>query len=411
MKSSVDIDSTSRPSEADSSGSLSRPRFRGMGRQETPRFRLLDGLRLVAALAVVVYHFTARENNSWGLPVDQVFPELSKLSAFGALGVQLFFIISGFVILLSAWGRSVPAFVGSRAGRLFPGYWAGVVLTGFLLLVLWPKGKDIGLSQVIVNLTMLQETLGVHHVDGVYWTLWVELKFYLLIGVFLLIGITRTRIIAFCAVWPVIASLAETLDSSLLEQILMPDHAPLFAGGMLLYLIHREGWSVTLLFLLGLNVIFAAQQTATGHFLTIGSATGHSYDPIVCWVIVSLFFALVASATLSPLSRLNWPLVSSAGALTYPLYLIHEYWGWWFISLLAPTFPHRVVLVVAIVLCLVMSWAIWKFVEKPVGPHLRRAIQAGLEKSANRDSLDRLGGQDFQANDGHAETQIAVSRS
>lgn len=125
----------------------------GMNRatQPKPRFRLLDGLRIFAALAVVLYHFTARENPYWGHPVLDVFPDFAPVAAFGALGVQLFFIISGFVILMSASGRSIGDYVASRAGRLLPGYWAGVLLTGGLLLVVWPEAEDISITQVLAN--------------------------------------------------------------------------------------------------------------------------------------------------------------------------------------------------------------------------------------------------------------------
>jgi peptidoglycan/LPS O-acetylase OafA/YrhL len=136
----------------------------GMNRatqSKQPRFRLLDGLRIFAALAVVLYHFAARENPYWGRPVLEVFPDFAPVAAFGALGVQLFFIISGFVILMSASGRSIGDYVASRAGRLLPGYWAGVLLTGGLLLVVWPEAAEVSTTQVLANLTMLQAPLGV----------------------------------------------------------------------------------------------------------------------------------------------------------------------------------------------------------------------------------------------------------
>lgn len=97
-----------------------------------PRFFLLDLLRLGAALAVVAYHWTARSHRYWGRPPTEEFQFVSKLSGYGALGVQLFFIISGFVILMSAQGRSVGQFVASRVARLFPAYWVAVLATAAL---------------------------------------------------------------------------------------------------------------------------------------------------------------------------------------------------------------------------------------------------------------------------------------
>ncbi|MCG2622272.1 acyltransferase [Arthrobacter sp. I2-34] len=345
-----------------------------------PRFRLLDGLRFLAALAVVIYHFTARDNSAWGVPVGQVFPEFSKISAFGAFGVQLFFIISGFVILLSAWGRDVSSFTASRVGRLFPGYWAGVLLTSFLLLVLWPAGKDISLTQALVNLTMVQEGLGVGHVDGVYWTLWVELKFYLIIGILMAVGMTRVRVLVLCLLWPLIGAMAEETGNPLLANLLVPEFAPLFAGGMLIYMVYREGASVLLLLALGFNAILAGYQTLGGHAQAIEHAAHVTLAPPTVWITVIGLFVIVAAATLTRLNRVPWKFLSMAGSLTFPLYLIHEYWGWWFISLGSPHFPQLAVLPAVIALCLSMAWAVWRFVEKPINPLLRSAVQRGLDR-------------------------------
>ena len=135
-----------------------------------------------------------------------------SLTQYGYLGVNMFFVISGFVILMTAWGRTVERFTISRVTRLFPAYWASVALTAVLLLVLWPQGKRVEPWHVFTNLTMLQSAYHVPHVDGVYWTLWAELRFYLLIGLFALVGITRRRIIAACALWPTIGEVAARSD-------------------------------------------------------------------------------------------------------------------------------------------------------------------------------------------------------
>ncbi|THE07586.1 acyltransferase [Microbacterium oleivorans] len=134
-----------------------------------------------------MYHYTARRHTQWEAPTIETFPFVSQFSAYGFMGVQLFFLISGFVILMSVEGRSVGEFVAARISRLFPAYWAAVILTAILIEFIAGDqlGKSVTLVQVLTNLTMLQQWTGVPHVDGVYWTLAVELLFYLLIGIFM----------------------------------------------------------------------------------------------------------------------------------------------------------------------------------------------------------------------------------
>lgn len=99
------------------------------------RYYGLDLLRFLAALAVVLYHYTFRAYNSDNLsPVR--YEELGQLTRYGYLGVQLFFMISGYVILLSMQGKTVRQFLIARMQRLFPAFWVACTLT-FLVVRLW----------------------------------------------------------------------------------------------------------------------------------------------------------------------------------------------------------------------------------------------------------------------------------
>src|SRR5689334_24558957 len=79
-------------------------------RARTPRLFALDGLRLVCALAVAGYHF----GDSWRLdgvhPPAYFLPGAAPVLIYGFLGVETFFLISGFVILMSGWGRTLREF-------------------------------------------------------------------------------------------------------------------------------------------------------------------------------------------------------------------------------------------------------------------------------------------------------------
>lgn len=340
------------------------------------RLRSLDALRLLAALGVVVFHYTNRQNAAWGGPIAETFPELATVTVFGAFGVQLFFMISGFVVLMSAWGRTVPEFVASRVSRLYPAYWVGVLATGLYLyldraapgVANWDK---IGIVGWLTNFTMVQPAVGVPNVDGVYWTLWAELKFYLLLGIFIAIGITRNRILLVCAAWPVAAMLAAISKERLLTEILQPDNAPFFAMGMILFLIWREGPSFITVILLLANLSFALRLGFTSLWWTTNGGPSHPWKVVALFII---FVLLILLATHGPLARLDWKWLSAAGALTYPLYVLHAELGWGLIGAIQAYLPPYVTLAIVIGVMLVAAWLVNRFVERPLGPIIRRAV-------------------------------------
>lgn len=129
----------------------------------------LDALRGIAALAVVFFHFTLGR------------PDKDFIFNFGSTGVDLFFIISGFVIFLSIQKvNSGKEFVINRISRLYPTYWACVIFS-FLINVIYALvyHKKIGIIQFLGNLTMFQYYMGIPNLDGPYWTMIIEMIFYI----------------------------------------------------------------------------------------------------------------------------------------------------------------------------------------------------------------------------------------
>jgi peptidoglycan/LPS O-acetylase OafA/YrhL len=352
----------------------------GGGGRRAPRLAALDGLRFLAAMGVLVYHYTVRDSQAWGAPPAEVFPRLAEWAVYAALGPELFFVISGFVILMTAWGRSVPRVAASRVARLYPAYWVSVLLTGALLLWIWPGGKDVTLGQVAVNLTMLQGLVGVGNVDGVYWTLWAELRFYALVLLLVALGVTRRRVLAFAAVWPALALLADAAGPGWLRTVLVAQYAPLFAAGMVLFVVFRDGHSRAAWSLVALNTAAAVWLVVPDQLEQQARNTHVSPSAAVLTVAVVACVAVVAAVTLTPVARVDLPLLTTAGALTYPLYLLHEHWGWWVIVHVREVLPVWATLGLATAFSLALAALVHHAVERRVGPPLRAAVQRALER-------------------------------
>lgn len=87
--------------------------------------------------------------------------------------------ISGYVIFYSAKNRTASEFIVSRAVRLYPSYWFGVLFTSFFAIYWGGDLMAVEPKEILANLTMFQSYLGFSNVDGVYWALNYEVSFYL----------------------------------------------------------------------------------------------------------------------------------------------------------------------------------------------------------------------------------------
>ncbi|MFB7996339.1 acyltransferase family protein [Streptomyces sp. NPDC056002] len=345
-----------------------------------PRLRALDGLRLIAALMVAAYHYGGRDgevSQAWGTSPKVQFPSLHQWFAYGCLGVQIFFVISGFVICMSGWGKPLRSFFASRASRLLPSYWAAVILVTAVFALPVVAYRAVSPSDALLNLTMLQQPLGVDRVLGVCWTLWAEVRFYALFALCVVLpGANRRRIVLFCAVWTLAAAITQASGEPALEVVLMPEYAPYFIGGVGLYLLHLDrrdmtAWGIVLVsWLIGQHYAVAALWHAPNpHFFSYrGSGS------II--LIVTLGFVAVGAIALGLLNRVNWGWLTVAGALTYPFYLVHEHLGWVTIEVLHRRLglPSAATFALTVAAMLTLAWLLNRFVEKPLTPFLRKRL-------------------------------------
>ncbi len=343
-----------------------------------PRLYVLDGLRFVAALMVLGYHYLTLRDG-WGDDPQAFSPELYHVAQFGWLGVEVFFLISGFVICMSAWGRTLGDFVKSRVSRLYPAYWVAVLLTASVL-TLWPRVRSAdSLETVLTNLTMLQQGVGVSDLDDVYWSLFIELKFYLLFALVVYKGVTYRRCVLFCGLWTVAGVVAYKADTSFLSVWAIAPYSPYFIAGIAFYLMHRFRPTMLLWAIVAVEFLLAQHYVKGRVVMNLGdkAATAHDWPARIG---VLLAFLLMAAIALGLFDGVRWRWLSRAGSLTYPLYLLHMYIGFTLIALLRHRLPAPVLLMSIIALMLVLSYAVNRWVERSVGAWLRDGIDKGLQE-------------------------------
>jgi peptidoglycan/LPS O-acetylase OafA/YrhL len=147
------------------------------------RFAYIDAQRGLAALLVIWLHATDAFMQLPTLPAGDLLYKISAAIDTGRIGVILFFAISGFVIpsSLRAVGHqttsnALKVFLVRRVFRLYPAYWVSVLAAALLGLYLL---TPFSAQTVWLNLTMIQSVFGAPDVMGLYWTLRLELIFYI----------------------------------------------------------------------------------------------------------------------------------------------------------------------------------------------------------------------------------------
>ncbi|WP_229860255.1 acyltransferase family protein [Streptomyces litmocidini] len=334
------------------------------------RLYVLDGMRLLAALMVVMYHYMAR--GGWETHIATVFPDRFRFASYGYLGVQFFFLLSGFVICMSAWGRPLKTFFVSRVIRLYPAYWFAVVATTVTVTVIPGGRRHLPWYDVLVNLTMLQQPLGVRSVDTVYWTLFAELRFYLLFALVAWFGLTYRRVVLFCCGWGAATILVAKAPPGPLRTLLVPEYSWFFIAGMAFYLMYRFRPNLLLYGIVAVSFCASLGPTVD-EFEKLAFLGRRHVWPV--GVALACMFGVVGLVATGRFARVRWRWLTVAGALTYPLYLMHQVIGWEVMFYLkAYDIDARVLVVSMAATMMLAAYLVHKFVETPLSRHLKRRL-------------------------------------
>ena len=284
----------------------------------------------------------------------------------GHFGLE--FVVSAFVIFMSLGNAgSATDFAVSRFARLFPAYWAAVLLAATTRATGGLPDRALTLLPTLFNFTMLQEFFGIRHVDGVHWPLSRELVFYAGMATLLIFRqIARTHLIV-GSLLALQAAISIAVHASVIA--LPGRHAPslllypyfhLFAAGIALYGIHRDTSSRRNWLLLAATVVCELLLPRPD-----GGNLGHL-------IVLSSIGAVWMATT----GRLQW-LVSRPllwlGSISYALYLIHQNIGYWLIHRLTSagwSLPSAIL--AALLLALARAHALRNLVEEPGQLAIRR---------------------------------------
>ncbi|WP_338608577.1 acyltransferase [Pelagibacterium nitratireducens] len=246
---------------------------------------------------------------------------------YGYLGVEFFFIISGYVIFHSALRGDAAAFLAARCVRLFPAFWAAVIITS-LAAQMWGTGLTaVTAPQFFANMTMFPYLFGEGYVDGVYWTLRYEWQFYL--GVFLILLFVRPkRLTIFILIWPIYISANYFWLRGGLP--LAGGYYAYFSAGALfaVFTVKRQWYVLAMLALSALLCLHFSLQNAAEMSLR----SGREFSSIVVASAVLCMFFFFTFLQRSGIRDLRLPGSKTAGAMSYPLYLVHAHLGFMLIS-------------------------------------------------------------------------------
>jgi len=358
------------------------------------RIRYLDGYRGLAILLVILYHAYDR----WPqlVPYGDRFADFPLFST-GWLGVNLFFMISGFVILMSLDRcATVGEFLYRRWLRLFPAMLICSLLLFFSadLFTQRPLGSPT-LRDLLPGLTFIEPSwweslLGSPqgYLEGAFWSLYVEFRYYV-IAVLLYFWVGRKSQV------PVLFGL---FIATRILPYLCDGQSDCLAGGISLWF-RQLGFQYFGWFAAGAS-FYLYVSSGERRWLLAGAGIAllsavfvdkfYSASNVAAVIIVLMFTATVISPRLQAI--LSNRVLLFFGYISYPLYLLHENM---MISMIAqlgeytPGFLHFLLPVIPVLLLVLLAWLVARYLELPLKRFLRKALDAVFTGSGLRGRLAR----------------------
>jgi peptidoglycan/LPS O-acetylase OafA/YrhL len=282
----------------------------------------LDVLRGLAALSVMLFHLSTCFNETF--PSEAQF--LPWALPHGYLGVELFFMISGFVMLQTVEQQPrLKNFWISRFARLYPAFWVSVLVAFFISRTFGPHRQPLTSEILGWNLTMLMQVIpnAKPLVQDVYWTLGLELIFYLWISLLYLVPerkLPNQTLVLPALVMVLCNRFYDQVPYSFYLQVFhyvnLNNCLPLFVMGMCFNRLHRK------------SEMPISQKVWIGFAVAANLAAYFYYHDAIRNTAVVVFCLLFFALIKGWLRFLNLKPLLMLGTISYSLYLMHQNLGY-----------------------------------------------------------------------------------
>lgn len=343
--------------------------------EQKQRLFELDSLRGLASLSVVLFHFTINGNKG------QLGWEFSS----GVTGVDIFFMISGFVICLTANRvKKWQDFVLFRFARLYPAYWSCLLITATVMY--YSEPGQLTFPQFAANVTMFPTFFGIENLDGSYWTLLVELVFYFWILVLLLTGILRNIVqIGFVTILALLpfhffSPYYRDFYHFISIKIQLINHFPLFFSGILFFQLSKGDH-------VGRNLALLLFSLLSSFYLhDKGGRAMHHISFVQHCTLITLFHLTFAMLVTGKLGFLKYSPLIFLGKISYCLYLIHQYVGTQLIRTFTESLQMNVyaALLITICICIAVASSVTFLIEVPANAMIRKWYAAADDRHFGR---------------------------
>jgi peptidoglycan/LPS O-acetylase OafA/YrhL len=250
-----------------------------------------------------------------------------------------------------------------------------MTVTFIATLIFGAPRFEASLAQWLANFAIAAPALKHPFMDGAYWSLVYEMTFYAWLALFIRVGWFPRYLDVIVTAWMVLAVLNYELHSAVLQRGLLTDQSGFFAAGLVIYEMYRGRRDLTVKLLLALSTVVAIGQSQD----LMQWSRVHYQVAFSDGIAAALAVAAIAAVALAVrVQRLPIAprLVATIGAVTYPLYLLHQHIGYMIFNRLGGLVTPWLLFAATVAAMVLLAFLVQRYVERPGQRALKLALTA-----------------------------------